>query len=293
MPRSLISHLPEGVNIDNMIRWRQRATGDLLLQRVQAQLQKLVRALRNAPAQEAGDAFSEREYLEGIEMLAFTATEATAQFAAAGVNWGLADKARFLCPTIDINQVLVSYGKRNGLVLDAKVQRSIKAGTADFLAASQHSRAWFEALDFAPEDFAYLLWAAAKTMDLLESPERIPGFTKLALTTPSVTGALRQCKSPTESILFMQLAVKGLLPPTLEIQYQVKTCSLDFAIPSIRLAIECDGSTYGRVRLLASQMAELTRLGWTITRFSDSQIIEEPEACALEIFDKYPWRETW
>jgi very-short-patch-repair endonuclease len=58
---------------------------------------------------------------------------------------------------------------------------------------------------------------------------------------------------------------------------------VDFAIPKLKLAIECDGAAYhstvAQVRRDKKRQAEIEEQGWTFLRFSGSQIVTDMATC--------------
>lgn len=72
-------------------------------------------------------------------------------------------------------------------------------------------------------------------------------------------------------------------------QFVVGKCILDFALPEYRLGIECDGD-YWHNRPNERQRDKardkrLKKLGWTILRFTETEIKNSPSACVDKITD--------
>lgn len=59
---------------------------------------------------------------------------------------------------------------------------------------------------------------------------------------------------------------------------------LDLALPSIRLGVECDGSSHASRRHLDEKKdAKLAELRWTVLRFSNREIRDSLESVAAQI----------
>jgi very-short-patch-repair endonuclease len=231
------------------------------------------------------------EFKASLEMLAYTTTELLAQLASGGMRWISTDKARFLSPTIDIESIIRSRALESPYFGGfGEFFQSIMIGAWDFLQVSEHTRSWFEALDFSKNEVGYLLWAAYKTLISLKAEERTLGFTPLALNHDQVLETFCKCESPIESVLYMQLVVDGLLPPILQAQWSVEPYRLDFAIPDGKIAIECDGAKYHNASYDTYRDRKLGELGWIIFRFSSREILERPDVCSDKVHSQYPWK---
>lgn len=139
-------------------------------------------------------------------------------------------------------------------------------------------------------------------------PVRKMLWDKLCLEFDSLDEQLTGIKSPIEQALFLALRqIKGWVEEkiyveavALEPQYQVKTKTktyyLDFLLgvllkdnTQILLAIECDGhdfheKTKEQARKDRQRERDLTANGYTVIRFTGSEIYEDPYKCAYEIF---------
>jgi very-short-patch-repair endonuclease len=71
-------------------------------------------------------------------------------------------------------------------------------------------------------------------------------------------------------------------------QYKIKRLGrgnyyVDFALPSLMLAIECDGKAYhsspAQIRHDKKRQAELESLGWQVIRFTGSEIVTNISGC--------------
>ena len=58
---------------------------------------------------------------------------------------------------------------------------------------------------------------------------------------------------------------------------------LDFAVPKLKVAIECDGAAYHSSRAQQirdrRRQGELEAMGWTFIRFTGSQIVSDMAGC--------------
>lgn len=97
-------------------------------------------------------------------------------------------------------------------------------------------------------------------------------------------------ESPIELNLLLRLLDDDYLSDhilNLHTQYKVGKYRLDFAFPDCKLAIECDGHAYHSTRDQRGRDAdrdrELTLQGWSVIRFTGSQIHENPEKCADDV----------
>ena len=87
---------------------------------------------------------------------------------------------------------------------------------------------------------------------------------------------LSKCESPIETRVCRALWANDI---PVKSQYRVGSYRIDLAIPSIRLAIECDGkafhSTPAQKAHDRKRTAYLKRQGWKVIRFSGSQIVRD------------------
>jgi very-short-patch-repair endonuclease len=229
------------------------------------------------------------EYKASIQMLAYTTTELMAQFCAGGFRWISTDKARFLSPTIDLETIIRNRAlNENGSI--GEYFEPVKFGVWDFLEVSEYTKSWIETQKLNRQQVSYLLWSAKKALNLLKADERISGFTDLALSEPSILDGYIRCESPIESILYMQLVMDELRPPVLRNQYWIDSYRVDFAIPGVFIAIECDGKKYHDEVTDFERDRRLMAKGWRVLRFSSEKIITDPSYCSSRIYDEYPWR---
>ncbi|WP_312784769.1 endonuclease domain-containing protein [Brevundimonas sp.] len=69
-------------------------------------------------------------------------------------------------------------------------------------------------------------------------------------------------------------------------QHPISRYVADFACDHLRLVIEIDGGVHDRDEVVTSdhlRQTELEALGWTIFRFTDTQVLSEPELIAAAI----------
>jgi very-short-patch-repair endonuclease len=229
------------------------------------------------------------EYKAAIQELAYTTTELMAQFCAGGFRWSSTDKARFLSPTVDLETIVRDRALHKKGSIGAYFE-PVKYGVWEFLEVSEYTKSWIEAQKLNKRQISYLLWSAQKVLKLLKADERISGFTDLALSESNILDGYVKCESPIESILYMQLVMDGLRPPSLESQYHIGSYRVDFAIPQGSIAIECDGKKYHDGMLDAERDMTLKKTGWTVLRFPSEKIIIDPSYCSARIHDEYPWR---
>ena len=92
------------------------------------------------------------------------------------------------------------------------------------------------------------------------------------------------CESPIE-ITFWHNARKFL--PTLVPQYRVESYRIDFALPECKLGIEIDGHESHKSKEQRAHDAQKDRLlslqGWTILRFTGSEVFRDTRACVEEV----------
>lgn len=265
--------------------WESSGVKDVYLEWVNERIYKLVDNLYSYDPYE----ITLVEYKAAIQELAYTTTELMAQLCAGGFRWISTDKARFLSPTVDLETIIRDRTRyEKGSV--GEYFESVKFGVWEFLEVSEYTKSWIEAQKLNKEQISYLLWSAQKALKLLKADERILGFTDLALSEPNILDGYIKCESPIESILYMQLVMDELRPPLLKSQFWIGSYRVDFAIPDVFIAIECDGKKYHDTILDAERDMKIKKLGWTVLRFPSDKIIIDPSYCSARIHDEYPWR---
>jgi very-short-patch-repair endonuclease len=265
--------------------WETSGVKDVYLEWVNDRINNLVDNLYTYDP----DEMTLAEYRAAIQELAYTTTELMAQLCAGGFRWSSTDKARFLSPTVDLETIVRDRALHKTGSIGAYFD-PVKYGVWEFLEVSETTGSWIEAQKLNTEQISYLLWSAKKALNLLRADERISGFTELVLSESKILHGYVKCESPIESILYMQLVVDGLRPPSLESQYQIGSYRVDFTIPEGFIAIECDGKKYHNSILDAERDLTLKKTGWTVLRFPSDRIITDPSYCSAQIHDLYPWR---
>jgi len=101
------------------------------------------------------------------------------------------------------------------------------------------------------------------------------------------------CESPIE-VVFMKEAY-GILPD-LRSQHQINQYRIDFAIPSHRLAIELDGHDSHKTKEQrthdASRDRFLIQSGWTVLRFTGSEVFKDTKGCVSQVLQIIKTSET-
>ncbi len=268
--------------------WQASRVDYYYVERVKQQIDQLVKHLSYYDSN--WNSFEENEYEASIEMLAYTTTEMLAQLCAGGMNWTLTDKARFLSPTVDFETTIKKHlsDDHNFQDFPRRFFKAMQLGSWDFLKVAEHTHTWFEAISFSKDEVSYLLWSAYKALNLLGFEERINGFTVLALTNDTVLDIFCKCNLPIQSVLCMQLVIDGLLPPSLQAQYDTPEDRYDFAIPERKIGVICRGEEHNE-HISTNQEPYLTEQGWTIFQFPIEKILKYPASCSNEIHSLFPW----
>ena len=119
-----------------------------------------------------------------------------------------------------------------------------------------------------------------------------------------------KCESAIEKLLLLALKdffknanyfngrYEYVVTPQAEINYKNKKYRADILLNAcdfvqekhVKFAIECDGhefheKTKEQVRRDRSRERDLMKLGYTVIRFSGSEIVESPDECALEVWE--------
>src|SRR4051812_14142441 len=94
--------------------------------------------------------------------------------------------------------------------------------------------------------------------------------------------------SPIEEILYNEFVSYGITP---ELQYPARGYFIDLAFPKIKLAIEADGaewhSTAKQISRDVGREIRLEKDGWTIVRFTGSEIHKNYKYIVSKILLKY------
>ena len=279
--------------------WTKADLGEEHIKEINRRLDRIVQEVETCQQQqdkygygEIYDPPNEKEFLNGLESLAYVATERLAQLCAGGMRWSKSDKARFLSPTVDFLSLVQQRATAWELQrpISEQTLTAIQSGSWDFLQVAEQTESWFEASSFSRDDVSYLLWAAHRAVSSIGGKERVPGFTAIALSNDRVLDEFCSCESPIESVLYMSLVTQGLLPPTLVVQWQVGRYRLDMAIPEAWIDIECDGDKYHSNKRTDSERDRYLRnAGWNVQRFRSWRILDAPDSCVWDIHELFPW----
>ena len=78
-----------------------------------------------------------------------------------------------------------------------------------------------------------------------------------------------------------------------EQEYPINGFRIDFALPDIKLAIECDGDYWHSLPGIKEKDKRrdkaLGKLGWTTLRFTETEINRSASNCAQRVADKVEW----
>jgi very-short-patch-repair endonuclease/predicted RNA-binding Zn-ribbon protein involved in translation (DUF1610 family) len=110
------------------------------------------------------------------------------------------------------------------------------------------------------------------------------------------------CVTLTEIEQIMYDILRGLinegLTLTVQCQFPLGKYRADFAMPQIKLAIECDGEMWNsqpaRQKANALRDAELSKFGWTIVRFSEAELKKQQQAVKTTVMGliHVNWKES-
>jgi len=94
-------------------------------------------------------------------------------------------------------------------------------------------------------------------------------------------------KSPIEKQFFLQARRMGIdLEPQHEVNVAGKTYRIDFVYPGKPIAIELDGHDYHKTKEQRTADAQRERalqsMGWTVIRFTGTEIYHDTQKCVLE-----------
>jgi len=131
----------------------------------------------------------------------------------------------------------------------------------------------------------------------------LSGVTPFWFTQPHIASAFVGClvkaESPIEVLLLGQLFGMHSNPNAyieLVSQFWAEGYRLDFAYPNLKVGVEVDGHDFHKTKEQRTKDAHrdrvLTKAGWTILRFTGSEIFSNPYKAAKEIADILPaWEE--
>lgn len=86
--------------------------------------------------------------------------------------------------------------------------------------------------------------------------------------------------TPIEHRLLLAMRASGLSPIA---QYGVGRFRVDFAFPDVQLAVEADGREWHNPQRDRRRDDELSRQGWSVRRFTGSEIVADADRCAAAI----------
>lgn len=96
--------------------------------------------------------------------------------------------------------------------------------------------------------------------------------------------------SPIEEMLYDACFNAGLV--NIRLQYPVGPYRTDLAIPAVRLAIEADGAAYHNKANDDKRDAYFASQGWTVIRFTGSQIYRDAESCAERVKELFEYKQA-
>lgn len=138
-------------------------------------------------------------------------------------------------------------------------------------------RLCIENYGFSPEYAALIATDHERTMDLFHFAEWVQHCKEYDALTPSL-------ESPIEKLFFDACKVEMIF---MEPQFTVGNFRIDFALPIQKIAVELDGHDYHKTKEQRTKDAArdrwLTLNGWTVIRFTGSEVYKNPEACTSQI----------
>lgn len=138
-------------------------------------------------------------------------------------------------------------------------------------------RLCIENYGFGPEYAALVATDHPRMMDLFRFAEWVQHCKEYDTLIPSL-------ESPIEKLFFEACKTEGIF---MEPQYRVGKYRIDFALPIQRIAVEIDGHDYHKTKEQRTRDAArdrwLTIEGWTVIRFTGSEVYANPEACTSQI----------
>ncbi len=169
---------------------------------------------------------------------------------------------------------------------------------------------WMAAgLDYGPETPGlkreFREWFGSDEWEVEEVVSRL-GAIKAKLAEPLVTtkpafdpDLSHLCESPIETAFYDACAAVshefgGDFHPTPQVE--IGDYRVDFAIQEYEIAIELDGHDYHKTKEQRTADAKrdrfLTSIGWTVYRFTGSEIWADAAACANELYDRWSEEEV-
>lgn len=150
--------------------------------------------------------------------------------------------------------------------------------TYDVTAHEAHLiRLCIENYGFGPEYAALVATDHPRMMELLRFAEWVQDCKEYSALSTSL-------ESPIEKLFFEACKTEGIF---MEPQYQAGKYRIDFALPHLRIAVELDGHDYHKTKEQRTRDAGrdrwLTINGWTVIRFTGSEVYANPEACTTQV----------
>lgn len=102
---------------------------------------------------------------------------------------------------------------------------------------------------------------------------------------------VKKSESPIEEIMLLSMNTRSLLIGEFKQQFRVGPYRLDFGFKRVKLGVEVDGKAYhtapADVKRDQKRGEYLATLGWTLVRFTGSQVRREPISCAMHVEQAY------
>lgn len=140
-------------------------------------------------------------------------------------------------------------------------------------------RLCIENYGFGPDYAALVATDHERMMDLFRYAEWVQQCKEYDELLPSL-------ESPIEKLFFDACKSEMIL---MDPQYQVGKYRIDFALPYQKIAVEIDGHDYHKTKEQRTRDAArdrwLTINGWTVLRFTGSEVYKDPGACAAQARD--------
>ena len=138
-------------------------------------------------------------------------------------------------------------------------------------------RLFIENYGFGPEYAALMATGHERDMELLWLAEWVHQCKEYDELIPSL-------ESPIEKLFFDACKAEMIF---MEPQYPVGKYRIDFALPLQKIAVEIDGHDYHKTKEQRTKDAArdrwLTINGWTVIRFTGSEVYANPESCTSQV----------
>lgn len=143
----------------------------------------------------------------------------------------------------------------------------------------------FAASGESEENVLRFAWTRSKQLEAQAWEKRIAPRAKLASNT--LQGVFERLSNPTESYieerLLLAMNTRSMLIGRVKTQYEVGPYRLDFAFPDVKLCVEADGKDFHSapddIARDQRRTKYLGRLGWTVIRFTGSEIAKHLYVC--------------